>query len=247
MTQGILSTLEGDAVNSITDTVESLQVAKQIQLAYFNLIDEMQLPANHDLITLTALSDTNKPHLLKLPDNVSRLIYFKYDKRLLQSDSALFDNVVYKTPQEFVDFVNQRDSKGTDYFVWTNDNSVKLTIGNKAHPQYWTTFDDEHLVFDSYNSDVESSLQANKSQAYVEFRPVFEMSDNFIPDLPENMFSLLYSMAENKCYYNSKQTLNPLGNRDESRNRTRAQRNKFRQDFDQNKWDTFPDYGRRRP
>jgi hypothetical protein len=247
MTQSILSTIDGDAVNSISDTVESLQVAEQIKLAYFELIDELQLPANHDLITLEALSDTANPHLLRLPDNVSRLIYFKYDKRELPDDPAQFDDVVYKTPQEFVDLVNKRDSTSTEYFVWTNPNGVKLTIGKNAHPSYWTTFDDEHLLFDSYESAIDSSLQASKSQAYVEFRPVFEMQDDFIPDLPENMFSLLYSSAENRSFYNSKQRINPLGNRNESRNRTRAQRNKFRQEHDQNKWGSFPDYGRRRP
>jgi hypothetical protein len=249
MTQAILSTIDGDAVTSISDTVESLQVANQIRSAYFELIDEQQLPANHQIMALEALSDTKRPHVLRLPDNVSRIVFFKYNVQDNAEEATDYKDIEYLTPEEFIEEANKKDSLDTaNNFLWipTGQPNLRITIGKTAFPTHYTTFDDELLVFDSYNSSVESTMQASRTQAYCEIRPVFLMEDAFIPDLPENLFTLLYSTAENRCYYNFKQAVNALGNRSEGRSRVRAQRNKYRLDRDQNKWEQFPDYGRRR-
>lgn len=248
MTQSILTAIDGDAVLSISDTVESIQVANTIRQTYFDLIDEQQLPANHEMVTLESVSDVTQPHLLRLPDNVSRIIFFTYDCRENTSDPLEYKEVGYLKPEDFIRHCNKRDSTNTtEYFVWTPSSQpgLKLVIGKQSFPTYWTSFDDEHIVFDSFDNDVETTMQSSKTQAYCELRPVFTMEDDFVPDLPENMFGLFYSMAENKCYFASKQAANPLTNRQENRNRVRAQRNKYRQERDQNKWDGFPDYGRR--
>jgi hypothetical protein len=249
MVQSILTSIDGDAVNSISDTVESIQVAQQIRNCYFELIDEMQLPANHEMCTLDALSDVSQPHVMRLPDKVSRILFFTYDKRTSTSDPLEYEEVAYKAPKDFIQFCNNNDSSDTvNYFVWTPSGQLglKLTIGKKEAPTYWTTFDDEHIVFNSYDSVVESSMQQSKTQAYCEIRPTFTVADNFVPDLPENLFTRLLSMSENRCFLTAKQQVNPLTNQAEGRLRVRTQRNKFRQERDQNKFDGFPDYGRRR-
>lgn len=250
MTQGILNTIDGDPVTSISDTNEAYQVALQIRQAYLSLIDEQQLPANHEMVTLEALSDTDSPHVLKLPERASRIIFFTYDVRESESAPLQYRDVAYSAPEKFIREINKRDSTNTsEHFIWSppDQPALKLIIGNKAHPSFWTSFDDEHIVFDSFNSTVEASMQSSKTQAYCEIHPTFLVQDDFVPDLPDNLFTLLYSMAENRCFYNSRQKANQLGDRDERRMRTRAQRLKFRDAALQNKFDTYPDYGRKRP
>lgn len=242
--QSILSTLDADPVSSIDDTNESQQVAEKVRDTYFEVIDEMRLPANHQLMALTGLSSASRPHVLRVPDAVSNVIFFKYNVAD-PGDKAEFKEIKWKKPEDFVNLLNTRDSLNTtDYFQWSTG-GVKLTIGKKADPSFYTSFDDEHIVCDSYNSTHEATMQASKTQAYCEIRPVFNMEDDFVIDLPENMMGVLMQTAENRCFFLQKLERYIPGEKAEQRRRVRAQRNKFRQDREQNKFKDLPDYGRR--
>ena len=63
-------------------------------------------------------------------------------------------------------------------------------------PSFYTSFDDEHIVMDSYKSSVESTLQNSKTQAYGMVYPTFTISDTFTPDLDDTLFP--YLLAESK-------------------------------------------------
>jgi hypothetical protein len=71
----------------------------------------------------------------------------------------------------------------------TDLNGTPLFILNDAAPTYWTTFDDENIVFDSYDSEVGDTLLSAKSLAMVKYIPPWTSSDTFIPDMPDHMFS----------------------------------------------------------
>ena len=60
MTQRILSSMDADAVNSYTDTIESEQVAYIVRDAYYDLINNIEIPEHRKLITLTALADVTR-------------------------------------------------------------------------------------------------------------------------------------------------------------------------------------------
>ena len=70
MVQDVLSGINGDEVNSISDTVESLQVATYLKEVYENLVAEYNLPVNRKLIMLDASGDVNKPTHMRLPNTV---------------------------------------------------------------------------------------------------------------------------------------------------------------------------------
>jgi hypothetical protein len=72
---------------------------------------------------------------------------------------------------------------------------------------------------------------------------VFTVTDAFIPDLPENLFNMLYTMSLGRAFANQRQTVNPKIEKQESRVRIRGQRNKWREARMINEG---PDYGRRR-
>mgnify|MGYP000149502562 CR=1 FL=1 len=55
-------------------------------------------------------------------------------------------------------------------------------------PSFYTSFDDEHIVMDSYKSSVETTLQNSKTQAYGVVYPTFTISDTFTPDLDDTLF-----------------------------------------------------------
>ena len=243
MTQGILSEMGSDSVNSISDTIEATSVAEVLRQVYFELIDEMDLPTNRKLVSLEGLGDTAKPTHMRIPENVSSVKWIKYDARTGVSTNKNYRDIKYMAPDEFVTLVTSRPSTDTtNYMVVQYDANIPLVIGVKDSPTYWTSFDDEYVIFDSYDEDVDSTLQSSKSICEVEYRPTFTLSDTFIPDLPENFFNNLYTQALTRCIANDKQQLNPKAEQAERRFRIRAQRNKWRS---KRAGDTGPDYSRK--
>lgn len=221
--------MDSDSVNSISDTIEATSVAEVVRQVYFDLVDEMDLPANDKLVALTGLGDTTKPTHMLIPQDVSEIRWIKYDKRTDTSGNKAYAPITYMEPQAFVTMINGRPSTDTtNYLVVPYDANVSLIIDKKHGPSYWTTFDDEYIVFDSYDSSVDSTLQSSKTIVSANYRPTFTLTDTFTPDLPENLFGLLYTQALARCFANQKQQVNPKIERQESRMRVRSQRNMWR-------------------
>ena len=93
MTQDILSALNSDMVNSISDTPESLQVAQCIKNTYFNMLGRYDMPEHNQLFNLNASNDTTKPVLMYRPDGVTRIEWIDY------FDTNPADGAVIQTSQ----------------------------------------------------------------------------------------------------------------------------------------------------
>jgi len=78
MTQNILSALSSDEVSSISDTVESLQVANIIKNKYYDIVNRSDPPKQDLLFQLTASGDSTKPTLMYMPSTVTRVNWIKY-------------------------------------------------------------------------------------------------------------------------------------------------------------------------
>lgn len=230
LTQEILNELISDEVNSISDTPEAMVVAGIIQQCYYNISLEMELPSERKIIALQPYSSSSFPNYLKIPENVSNVLWLKYDARLDNASNKNYQDVTFMDPATFVTYISGRPSTDTiNYQVIQYDVNVPFVIGKYAPPLYWTSFDDLTLIFDSYNSTVDSSLQASKSMAYVEQTAELILADSTIPPLPENLFPLLYNTALGRCSTDLKEAAHPSAARDESRFRVRSQRNKWAQ------------------
>src|SRR5271163_2217061 len=78
MVQNILSELDGDQVNSIGDTTESLQVAECVRTAYINMLGRYELPEHVQPINLNASDNSNQPTLMTKPKGVTRIEWIRY-------------------------------------------------------------------------------------------------------------------------------------------------------------------------
>lgn len=78
MTQDILSSMSSDEVSSISDTVESLQVAKIVRNKYYDIITRTGMPENKELFQFTASGDSTKPTLMYMPSQVGNIEWVKY-------------------------------------------------------------------------------------------------------------------------------------------------------------------------
>ena len=244
MVQGILSAMDSDVVSSITETEEAMQVSRVIEDTYYDIVDEHDLAHTQDLFALEGLADTDKPTHMKLPQDVSKILWIKYDKRMEAGDPKDYQEVEYLEPKRFIEMCASRDSTDTDnYKVVGYSNNIPIIINKTSPPTWWTSFDDEYIIFDSYYSTLDSTLQTAKTLCYGNMRPPFTSnSDTFVPDLPEQLFGLLYNEAMARSMNLWRQSVLPKVEQAASRMRVRAQRNKWRQDMTHQ----GVDYGRRR-
>lgn len=237
--QDILNSLDSDEVDSINDTLEAQQVAQIVKTAYYNIIDGKDWANQYQLWQPSSSGTTTAPTKLKIPDTSIELLWIKYNKRTLSDTKDRYLGVTYKTPLEFLEILNNRDSSATNVDVITD--VVSLNIYNDIAPTYYTSFDDEYIIMDSYDGDVDSTLQNSKCQCYGKVQPTFTISDSFVPDLPIQAFSYLLNEAKSTAFVDLKQTTNPKADQ-----HSISQRRRMSQDnWKLKKGITYPDYGRK--
>lgn len=207
--QDIMSDMDSDEVNSINDTQESLQVAQIVKTTYFNIIDGRDFDFLHEMFQLTASSDLNKPSHMKLPETVIDVDFIKYNCRKKADTKDYYKTIMYKTPEDFLYILDQRNSSDSDVKVVDGYNGITLNIYNDKGPSYFTSFDDENIVFDAYDKAVEDTLTMGRTKCRGKRSVTFTLSDTFTPDLPVQMFSYLLAEAKSIAFTTLKQTANP--------------------------------------
>lgn len=194
--QDILNDMDSDPVNSIIDTEESEQIAQIVATTYRLMMNTRDWPHTKKLVNLIATTDSSKPTHMTFNVSIKRVDGINYNKRKSTDTREKYENVKWKEPEEFLRFTNNRNSNNSDTDVITDPSGVKLLITNDTAPTYYTTFDDETIVFDSYDNTVDSVLQSDKTQVIAYVIPDFSVEDDFTPDLPEEAFGELLEMAK---------------------------------------------------
>jgi len=207
MTQDILSDMDSDEVNSINDSVESLQVAQIIKTTYFNIVNGRDYPHFNELFQLEAATVVRPTHM-KIPETIENINWVKYDCKKAVSDKTLMQEIKYLTPEDFINHVDVRDSTDSKITVITDSSGIKLNIYKDRAPEYFTSFDEEYVVFDNYIATLESNLIQAKSQAYGKRGVTFTLTDNFIADLPVQMFPYFLAEAKSTSFVTLKQIPN---------------------------------------
>jgi len=207
--QSTLDAMNHDPVNSISDTVESLQIAEEARVTYYDLMDRDDWPHLYKLIPLEAVADTARPNFLKMPSEVVRIYNLKYETTKSTDDHRTFEFIKYCPPKEFLDRIHTRRTDNTDVTVVLNFDNVPMFILNDEAPTFWTSFDDEYIVFDSYDSAVDTTMQSSKSLVEAKVIPAWTSSDTFVPDMPEQMFSVFLAEVRAAAFTYWKQGQSP--------------------------------------
>jgi len=190
--QSILSDMDSENVNSISDTTEALQIASVVEDTYFNIIAARDIPEHNKLIALVSLSDNARPTHFTYPARTKELIRLDYN--IGTASSQDYREIVYVSPLEFIDRMSETDLK-----VTTVDQSMELFVGNDTDPSYYTSFNDNHIIMNSYDVSVEAHLAANKTRAFCSIYPTFSQTDSFAIDLDQTLMPLLLAEAKSTC------------------------------------------------
>jgi hypothetical protein len=273
--QNILSALNSDEVNSISDNAESLQVAEILKTTYFNIIARTHLPEHKQLIQLEPSLDPTQPVLMYVPDGIGRIHWVQYfNNNITNAGTANSDfqhdlnvdipsqsstttipppgyqYVTVLPVKPFLDIVtnlNPENSNVASYQFVDSSNAFPgtytLYYQNDRQPTYCTILSDFYVLFDSFDSTVDDTLQASKTMAYGEVIPFWSMTDTFIPNIDEQTVPLLLNEAKSLAFYELKQTTHPKAEQEAKRQWSSVQKDKSKSDkptyFDQ-----LPDFGR---
>jgi hypothetical protein len=247
MVQEILSSMDSDEVNSISDTVESMQVATLIRGVYYDIATDIGLPEHETLFELNASGDPAKPCLMTVPTNVVTMRNLKYDNKLDTDTYSDWQEVKFLPFEEFLKWVEifrTYDSGVGEQIVSFNGESFPIMYKSDAFPQFYTTADDNQILFDSYNSDIDTTLVKNKTMCMGNVYPTFTLEDAFAPDLDPSQFALLRNKSKYRAFNELKQQENKEAGAEARRQKVIVQKRK-RKTPDEAEVFKVPRYGRK--
>lgn len=243
MTQDILSDIDGDEVNSITDTIESEQVARVIRDVYYEVTDINDFESLKTLVELDATSATT-PNVMTRPEGFYGIEFVKYDKRTTAGANSSYEYVHYMNVDRFLELCHGRDTDDSNVEEVTLSTGHPIPVRNDTAPTYYTIMDDgdDELVFDSYDSNLETNLQQSKSLAYGFKKPTFALSDSTTITLPKHLETLVKARARARVFDLYKDGITPEVDRARRNAEVRAQRQRHTILNSDN--DRGPNYGR---
>lgn len=191
--------ISGFNVDSIFDTDESIDIAYIAERQYYLMVQRYNnIQFTGAIGTLEAYGNPGLPTHMRIPQNVQRI----QDSRIqynavTDSDTVLvrWKDVEYVDPQTFLT-MNGRITDGIpNSQVVTDPSGVKLVVRNDKAPDYCTSFDGEIIVFDSYDNEVDTTLQQSKTRCEFTKEEVFLIQDSFIIPVPNELSELYLDMV----------------------------------------------------
>jgi hypothetical protein len=238
----ILSDMDSDYVDSINDTDEAMQVAQIVKTTYYAMMANRNWSHQQRLLNISSSTDNTLPTHMFIEDEYKELISVFYDCRRLNDSRIDYRQMKYLDPDAFLRFTNRRNNTDGQTLIVNDPSGVKFMVLNNKAPQYFTSFNDKDMVFDSYDVGIDNTLQATKTQARAYIISPFEMIDSFIPDLPDEAFPALIEEAKSKAMFKLKQMQDVKAEQEANR----QQRWLSRQNWKTHEADIYPyDYGRR--
>jgi hypothetical protein len=197
--QDIMNDMDSDEVNSISDTVESEQIAQVCQSVFFDIISTLDLPEHKELLQLTSLGDSSRPNFMDSSalTNIQEVRYNVSET----SGQVEYKLIPYFAPDEFVAKILERDSSASNISLIADPTSdILLPIVNDAMPSYYTLLDDRYVCFDSYKATVDTTLQTSKTLVIGTKYPTFTVADSAIPDLDDTIFPYYIAECKSRCF-----------------------------------------------
>lgn len=236
----ILNSTDSELVDSISDTTESEQVAEVIKGTFYNIVSNKNWEGHRTAFQLSSYGDSSKPTHMKLPNSIREVLVVNYNKRKLSDTTDRYQSCSYLRPDEFLKMTNS--SSGSDNTITVVDPSgISLTIKDNVAPSYYTSFDDETIVFDSYDSELEATLIAAKTQCMGYTHPHFVLEDSYVPDLPED--AMMYLIEDSKS--TASLVLRQMADEKAEQRSNKQRRWLSRKSWRVNGAVKTPDYGRR--
>jgi hypothetical protein len=224
--QDILSDADGDEVNSISDTIESDQCARVVRTVFNNIVDGSDFEHHDTIIRLNATS-ASTPNVMTRPEGLYDIQWIKYNSFETAGDDQEYETITYMRPVDFFDLTSRRTASDSDVSEIALDSGHSMLVKTAQAPKYWTMMEDyDDVIFDAYDSDLETNLQNSKSLAFGTLKPTLALTDAATADLPKNLFNRLKNEARALYFDLYKDGVTPEIDRLRRRTEVRSQRHR---------------------
>lgn len=186
--QQALNIMDSDNVDSINDTVESLQVADLLKDIYFEFVNRKWAWLERP-IRLNTAADPTQPTKLLIGDNIRSVLSVQYNISAV-GEAPEFKPVTFLPPSEFL----TRSLGKTSNIQLVEQDGLSYYISTDGAPSFYTSFDDMSIVFSSYDNTINTTVEPSRVSVYGEVIPAFTLADSFVPDLPTQYVPLMQSM-----------------------------------------------------
>jgi len=244
--QDLLSESDGDEVNSITDTIESDQAARVVRDTFRQIVDGHDL-AHHETVKRLDATGASTPNQMTRPEGFYAIEWIKYDKRTTAGGDPKTEDVTYLDPTRFLEICSSRTESDTNVTaVALASSTFEILVRTDKAPTYWTILEGyDTIVFDAYDSSLETNLQQSKVVALGKQKPTLALADASEPDLPKHLFRLLKTEARAMYFDLYKDGITSEIDRTRRRAEVRAQRHRHITKNLTNHKRTGPNYGRK--
>lgn len=237
----ILNDMDSDPVNSIDDSFEGQQVAQIVRSTYEAMMSNRNWPHMRKALQLTPSGDSALPTHMSIEKNVKELNYINYNIASITQTNRRYREVRWKEPDAFLRFINPRNSDEDNIDIIIDPTGIELLILNSEPPTFYTTFNDTDIVFDAYDSEVETTLQSGKIQSQGYVFPEWSHIDTFVPELPQEAETALLEEAKSRAMFKLKQMVDSKAEAEARRQQTWLARKAWRV----NGGVRYPNYGRK--
>jgi hypothetical protein len=210
MTQMILSSMDGDEITDVEETVESRQVVDIIEQTWLDVLTYLNLPEHSRPFELIGSGDPAKPTLLTLPSGVRKVEWIKYDV----SEGNTERKTTKLTPRlvgEFFDAMNTRDTADTTTYQFNyvvGSDTFDVRGRNDKEPTSYTVLQDQKVLFDNYNLAIENTIVGNKTECFGLVIPDLQRVNTWLPPVDQQNFSYFFNEAKSQCFVELKQVAN---------------------------------------
>lgn len=209
LVQKVLSSMDGDEINSVADTTESMQVLSLVQTVYFDIAALGEQTRDDAPFQLEPSTDATKPVTMFLPSDVADLRWIKYDSQTVEAPTVLYREVYPLPLWDFITMVTAFDPSADNVQSYTHvigDDTWTFYCNNDNPPKYYTTTDDNALLFDSYDNAVDNTLQKSKTLCFGQKTFPWQGTDTFVVPLDEKEHQRLLHEVKSLAFAELKQS-----------------------------------------
>ena len=191
--------MQGFNVDSIFETDESEDIAYIAERMYYHLVQRFNnIGWTGAVGTLEGLGDTTRPTHMRIPENVQRIqdSLIQYNQAKANDGATVFyKNVEYVEPEYFLRISANRVDGNDNTLVVNDPSGVEFVVLTDQAPTYCTSFDQEYIVFDSYDSEEDTTLQQTKTRLTFTKEEVFLVQDEFEIPIPSHLSTLYQDLV----------------------------------------------------
>ena len=203
--------IDSDEIDSLAETEEVVRIENILKQTVQEVLDRKTWEFMKDKVRQLDIREAGSSELntLTIPADVTHINCLKY-----RDDNDKFFELRYLQACEFIDMLQSRDATQPEITAINNADGVALNVDTTQAPQFWTSFDEETITFDAYNSTSGTGNLIADSVIIADVMPVTDFTDpNAVLNIPERMETLVFNEALVTCNYRLRQTADPRADR----------------------------------